>query len=68
MFDQHEIVFSESVPSESFYPSADVSNGVEDATRAEILALFPELSDTPTSYGPSARPTLDDSELALLLA
>ncbi|MBL1437937.1 MAG: Hint domain-containing protein [Rhodobacteraceae bacterium] len=68
MFDQHEIVFSEGVPSESFYPSADILNDAETATRAEILALFPELLDRPTSYGPSARLTLGASELALLLA
>jgi len=68
MFDQHEIVFSEGVPSESFYPSADVLSDVEDATRAEIFALFPELLNKPASYGPSARVTLDATELALLLA
>ncbi len=68
MFDQHEIVFSEGLPSESFYPRAGVLNAVEDATRAEILRLFPELSASPEGYGPTARALLAPSETALLLA
>ena len=68
MFDQHQIVFSEGVPSESFYPGADVLNEAEEATRAEILALFPELSNMPDSYGPVARVVLNPTEVALLLA
>ena len=68
MFDQHEIVFSEGVPSERFYPGADVLDDVEQATRGEILAIFPELAAMPDSYGPAARMPLSDTEIALLLA
>lgn len=68
MFDQHEIVFSEGVPSESFYPSEDVLTETESATCVEILALFPELLSKPASYGPPARATIGASELALLIA
>ncbi len=68
MFDQHEIVFSEGVPSESFYPTTDVLNDGEAAARDEILALFPELEARTESYGPPARTVLDMAEIALLLS
>ena len=67
MFDQHEIVFSEGVPSESFYPQSEVLDEFEAATRDEILALFPELAAQGERYGPPARPTLDAAEISLLL-
>ncbi len=67
MFDQHEIVFSEGVASESFYPEAEVLNAFEAATRDEILSLFPELATQGERYGPPARPTLDAAEISLLL-
>ncbi len=67
MFDQHEIVFSEGVPSESFYPDSDTLNAFEVATRDEILALFPELGERAAQYGLPARTTLNMAEISLLL-
>ncbi len=66
MFDQHEIVFSEGVPSESFYPSADILDESEAAARDEILALFPELAQGVETYGPPARVTLSMAEISML--
>nr|WP_247744145.1 Hint domain-containing protein [Ruegeria sp. R14_0] len=59
MFDQHELIWAEGCLSESFHPGIQAWNSFEDATRQEILALFPELADRGiTAYGPPARPSL----------
>lgn len=47
LFDGHEIVFSEGVPSESLYPGPQALTSVTDESRAEIIDLFPELAETP---------------------
>ncbi len=58
LLDQHQIVFAEGAPSESFHPGASALNGVDDAAKAELFTLFPELETLPGSYGETARPTL----------
>ncbi len=63
MFDQHELVWAEGCLSESFHPGTLGWNSFEDATRQEILSLFPELARYGlTAYGPSARPSLSAHE------
>ena len=44
LFDHHEIVMADGVPSESFYPGPVALNALADATRQEVLDLFPSLS------------------------
>lgn len=44
MFAGHEIVQSDGCLSESFYPGSVALNGLQDATRRELFALFPELA------------------------
>ncbi|MEO0356941.1 MAG: Hint domain-containing protein [Pseudomonadota bacterium] len=67
LFDQHEIVFSNGVPTESFHPGQDSIAGLTDDARIELLDLFPELSNTRTSYGLAARPTLKQFEIDALM-
>ena len=56
LFDQHEIVFAEGSPSESFHPGQEGWKALDEATRDEILELFPELAgDQFENYGPTAR-------------
>lgn len=43
MFDQHEVVLSNGVWTESFQPGIQTLDGLGDAQRSEILELFPEL-------------------------
>lgn len=43
LFDQHEIVFAEGCPSESFHPGLQAMDTLEQAAQDEILELFPEL-------------------------
>lgn len=67
MFAQHEVVLSEGAWTESFQPGEQSLNGVGEAQRAEIIALFPDL-DVPAGlqgYG-SARNILKRHEAHLI--
>lgn len=44
LFDDHEVIFSNGIPSESFHPGGTILDG-DAALRAELSALFPELSE-----------------------
>lgn len=68
MFDQHEVIFAEDVPTESFHASDYSLTGVADAAREELFALFPELRALPASHGDTARRCLKAHESGLLAA
>lgn len=68
MFDQHEIVFSGGVESESFHPSGPALSSFDHATRTELMSLFPELAQSFQTYGPTARRVLRKYETRLLEA
>ena len=67
MFDQHEVVLSDGAWTESFQPGDQTLAGVGDASRDEILEIFPELA---TRIGideyTSARRALKKHEAILL--
>lgn len=66
MFDTHEIIISEGAKSESFHPFRADLNGFGAETRAELLAIFPELCSFESQNWEDARPTLNQAETALL--
>ncbi|WP_341365875.1 Hint domain-containing protein [Yoonia sp. BS5-3] len=66
MFDQHEIVFSNGVASESFLPGDSGLDAMGAETQEEIFALFPELADDLGLYGAPARPILRGYEARIL--
>ncbi len=66
LFDQHEILFGDDLPSESFHPVADGLNALGEKTRQELMALFPHLAFYPEI--PVALPQLNILETELLLA
>ena len=67
LFDRHEIVLADGAPSESFHPGDQGLAGLGEATRAELLTLFPELEMAGSAgYGPAARRSLKAHEAALL--
>ena len=69
LFDEHQILWSEGLPTESFHPGPVTLGGFEDAVRGEILDLFPEIDpDTGAGYSAAARPSLRGFEAAALLA
>lgn len=43
LFEEHQIVMSNGTPSESFFPGENGLNALDSDTRAEVLALFPEI-------------------------
>jgi Hint domain-containing protein len=68
MFDQHQIIFSEGLETESFLPGPQTTNCLEQPIVDEICEIFPELDPaTGQGYGSSARRTLRKFEALLLL-
>jgi hypothetical protein len=69
LFDTHEIIYVEGCPSESFHPGKQGWKALDQATRDEILTLFPQLADgNLNDYGPSARTSLKHKEGKFLSA
>ncbi|EBA04649.1 hypothetical protein RB2150_11206 [Rhodobacteraceae bacterium HTCC2150] len=67
MFDQHEIVFANGMPSESYHPGPQTLPGFDAETQAEILRLMPNAADEiDYGYGPAARAVLKKHECAVL--
>jgi len=62
LFEQHQIVFSDGLPSESYHPAPNNLGAFSQDTQEEFYALFPEF----VAYGPSARPSLKAWESAVL--
>lgn len=68
LFDQHEIVVSNGLESESFLPGGQITNLFQEEAVAEISTLFPELDmDTGAGYSAAARRILKRHEAALLM-
>ncbi len=78
-FAQHEIIFAEGIPSESFYPGRTALRMLSAEARAEFARLVPALAKAETAgqgdpaeaaYGPTARPfvKLCDMRLSSLAA
>ncbi len=68
LFDQHEVIYAEHSPSESFLPSELSLSGQELETQEEILKLFPELRGEGMGYFETARRTLRSYESKCLNA
>ncbi|WP_195821104.1 Hint domain-containing protein [Roseobacter sp. MH60115] len=67
MFDRHQVIFSEGLPTESFLPGPQTTDVFEQEIVAEICAIFPQLDpDTGIGYSPAARRTLKGYEAAVL--
>lgn len=68
LFDQHQIVWSEGLATESFLPGPTVMNDLDIDVQNEVLALFPEIDPmTKTGYGPAARLPLRGYEARAML-
>ncbi|WP_424942630.1 choice-of-anchor L domain-containing protein [Aliiroseovarius crassostreae] len=69
LFDEHQVVYSQGLATESFLPGPQVTSVMEQNVVDEICALFPELDpETGEGYSPAARRTLRSFEAQLLVA
>lgn len=57
LFDQHEVVFSNGLPSESLYPGKIALQSMSRSAQTELVGLFPDLRHrrTAETYGPPVR-------------
>jgi len=69
LFDEHQVVFSEGLTTESFLPGPNTTCGFEADVLEELRGLFPELDPlTGAGYSKSARRTLREYEARVLLS
>ncbi|MHA6264770.1 Hint domain-containing protein [Arenibacterium sp. CAU 1754] len=68
MFDRHEVIFAEDAPTESFHPTEESLEALDEPARDELLTLFPELRVSPANHGDTARRCLRSFEARLLAA
>lgn len=67
LFEQHEIIVTSNLESESFHPGEIGLHGFDRATREEVFELFPELRTLGLSaYGTTARKVLKMHEAKIL--
>ncbi|MCP5075798.1 MAG: Hint domain-containing protein [Rhodobacteraceae bacterium] len=67
LFDQHEILFSNGLQTESFHPAHIGLSAFEPETRDEVLGLFPNLQTGENGYGRTARLSLKPFEADVLM-
>ena len=67
LFDRHEIVWGNGAMSESFHPADCALDKMAEATRDEILRLFPQLKSGATSYGDTARMVVGPRDARMIL-
>lgn len=68
MFDEHQIVFVDGIPSESFFPCPGSLMSLSEDDRPLVFELLPNLEAHPMSYGPMARPTVTFHRTQMLAA
>jgi len=67
LFDNHEIIYSDGAPSESYHPNDKNISGFDPASRDEIFALFPQLErHNSYAYSTEARMSLKGKEGEIL--
>ena len=66
MFDQHEVIYANGVPTESFHPGAESMDSIDAPAREELFQIFPELRADLSTFGQTARRCLRSFETQLL--
>ncbi len=66
LFAEHQIVWANGVPTESYHPANTTLDTLERGQRDGLLSLFPELGDDLHHYGPHVRRNLTKAEAAIL--
>jgi len=68
MLEQHEIVFANGVPTESFHPASAALGSLRVEEQQRLLTRVPEIKGNPLAYGGYARRILSASDAAILQA
>lgn len=68
MLAQHEIVFANGVPTETFHPASAALASLRPEEQARLLTRVPEIQGNPMAYGAYARRRLSQSDAAVLQA
>ncbi|MEX3314521.1 Hint domain-containing protein [Sulfitobacter sp. PS-8MA] len=66
MLDRHQVIWANSVETESFHPASAPLEALAATDRARLLAASPDLGSDPHLYGGFARRTLSTPEAAIL--
>ena len=66
LLDRHNIVWANGMETESFHPSNTAMDTIEPTQREALMAILPEITLNPASYGDYARRNLSSSEVAIL--
>ncbi|NEX47528.1 Hint domain-containing protein [Rhodobacter sp. ETT8] len=66
LLDRHNIIWANGMETESFHPSNTAMDTIEPSQREALLAILPDVSVNPASYGDYARRNLSSSEVAIL--
>ncbi len=68
LFDRHEVIWGNGVPSESFHPGKYSLNSLDTVCRNEVFDIFPELVEDAALYGSAARMMLKSWETRALMS
>ena len=68
LFEEHQVVFAENVPTESFYACPDTLMALEPEARQQVFDVMPELQTHPLNYSRPARLALGADEVRLVKA
>ena len=68
MLGQHEIVFANGVPTESFHPASAALGSLREEEQKRLLTRVPQINGNPLAYGSYARRILSASDAAILQA
>lgn len=66
LLEQHQILWANGVPTESFHPASARLSALDDSDRERLLRFLPEVETDPHAYGDYARRSLTTSEAAIL--
>lgn len=66
LFDEHQVILSEGLYSESLHPASAVLDGMQQTALDEVYHLFPHLKTTAEAYGSTARQCLKAYEAGVL--
>ena len=67
LFDEHQVIYTEGLPTESFHPGSYTLGALDSERRAELAQLFPELAADDGGYGQTARTALRNWEARVLV-